>query len=445
MRLTGGPLVRGLRLAGRHLGRPPSPRLPASGRGHAVVLRRPASLKPTGRPSPPRPRPNGRGLLPSTCSRQWPDGRNGGGYFPSFGTKVKSETWAAAVASGHGRPGGVQGLCHARVDSELWLEVQESSRPSLHDEGCRAASGTPPVTDSREAAGLSEQQEGQQPPVPAACSQAALRTGCGHRGGGGGPRQLPIKPLLKPEKRTVPIEQPFSELGLKDIQEQVGGCRVRQHVNPLKASLMTPLEVPDWSEVFANPRLPLSVDIGCGSGRLLMVLAKRSNGLENYLGLEIRERLVERCLLWTQELCLSNIHFFVANASISFDSILATYPGKLKNVFILCPDPHFKKRHQKRRVLQEDLVQAIVKRLEPGGQVFIQSDVEGVARDMMDQLEQHAGPSLAPAPQHCDGTAACADGWLLDNPLNIPTEREVYVLSMKERMYRRLYVRTPAS
>eukprot|EP00850_Spirogloea_muscicola_P007603 SM000039S14433 [mRNA] locus=s39:170257:173080:+ [translate_table: standard] len=443
MRLTGGPLVRGLRLAGRHLGPPPSPRLLASGRGHAVVLRRPASLKPTGRPSPPRPRPNGRGLLPSTCSRQWPGVCKGGGHSPSFGRNAKSETWAAAVASGQRR---VQGLCHACVDSELLLEVQDSSRSSLHDEGCRTASGrTPPEGGQREAAGPSEQQEGQQPPLPAACSHAALRTSGGQRAGGGGPRQLPFKPLLKPEKCTVPIEQPFSELGLKDIQEQVGGCRVRQHVNPLKASLMTPVEVPDWSEVFADPTLPLSVDIGCGSGRLLMVLAKRSNGLENYLGLEIRERLVERCLLWTQELCLSNTHFFVANASISFDSILATYPGKLRNVFILCPDPHFKKRHQKRRVLQEDLVQAIVKRLEPGGQVFIQSDVEGVARDMMDQLEQHAGPSLTPAPQHRDGTAACADGWLLDNPLGIPTEREVYVLSMKEKMYRRLYVRTPAT
>eukprot|EP00850_Spirogloea_muscicola_P002195 SM000008S22284 [mRNA] locus=s8:827771:830537:- [translate_table: standard] len=443
MRLTGGPLVRGLRLAGRHLGPPPPLRLAASGRGHAVFLRRPASLKPTGRPSPPRPRPNGRGLLPSTCARQWANGRNGGGHPPSFGTNAKSETWAAAVASGQRR---VHGLCHARVDSELLLEVQESSRPSLRDEGCQtASSGTPPEGGQREAAGPSEQQEGQQPPLPAACSHAALRTSVGQRAGGGSPRQLPFKPLLKPEKRTVPIEQPFSELGLKDIQEQVGGCRVRQHVNPLKASLMTPVEVPDWSEVFADPTLPLSVDIGCGSGRLLMVLAKRSNGLENYLGLEIRERLVERCLLWTQELCLSNIHFFVANASISFDSILATYPGKLRNVFILCPDPHFKKRHQKRRVLQEELVQAIVKRLEPEGQVFIQSDVEGVARDMMEQLEQHAGPLLAPAPQHGDGTAACGDGWLLHNPLGIPTEREVYVLSMKEKMYRRLYVRTPAT
>ena len=35
-----------------------------------------------------------------------------------------------------------------------------------------------------------------------------------------------------------------------------------------------------------------------------------------------------------------------------------------------CPDPHFKKRHHKRRVLQKPLVGAIVDNLMPGGQVY---------------------------------------------------------------------------
>jgi hypothetical protein len=35
-----------------------------------------------------------------------------------------------------------------------------------------------------------------------------------------------------------------------------------------------------------------------------------------------------------------------------------------------CPDPHFKKKHHKRRVLQKPLVGAIVDHLSPGGQVY---------------------------------------------------------------------------
>lgn len=38
-----------------------------------------------------------------------------------------------------------------------------------------------------------------------------------------------------------------------------------------------------------------------------------------------------------------------------------------------CPDPHFKKRHHKRRVVQKPLVGDIVDALMPGGQVYIQS------------------------------------------------------------------------
>ena len=35
---------------------------------------------------------------------------------------------------------------------------------------------------------------------------------------------------------------------LKPIE--FGGARSRQHVNPLKASLMTPIEPPNWENVF---------------------------------------------------------------------------------------------------------------------------------------------------------------------------------------------------
>ena len=39
------------------------------------------------------------------------------------------------------------------------------------------------------------------------------------------------------------------------------------------------------------------------------------------------------------------------------------------------PDPHFKKKHKKRRVVQPQLIEAIDRRLAPDGLVFLQSDV----------------------------------------------------------------------
>jgi len=83
--------------------------------------------------------------------------------------------------------------------------------------------------------------------------------------------------------------------------------RVRQHVNPFKASLMVPTVPPAWETEFEDPTLPLHVDIGCGSGRLLMVLAKRSLGSSNFLGIDIRDKLLERSTIWAEELNLTNM------------------------------------------------------------------------------------------------------------------------------------------
>ncbi|GBG84468.1 hypothetical protein CBR_g38752 [Chara braunii] len=249
------------------------------------------------------------------------------------------------------------------------------------------------------------------------------------------------RPRWRLVKTNVCIEDPFEELNLRGIQRQVGGIRVRQHVNPLKASLQVQVEPPKWEETFRNPCLPLVVDIGSGSGRFVMVLAKRNKGRVNYLGLEIREKLVDRSRQWALELGLDNTHFMLANATFSLDGILASYPGKLSMVTILCPDPHFKKRHHKRRVVQKPLVETIAKWMEKGGRVFVQSDVQEVAIHMKAQLEMYGGDSLCLAPEHQDLQNCDGDGWLMMNPLGVPTERETYVLSQGGRMYRSLYIR----
>lgn len=58
-------------------------------------------------------------------------------------------------------------------------------------------------------------------------------------------------------------------------------------MNPLKAELQVPAEPPDWASVFAEPRLPLAIDVGCGSGRFMLALARRFPRC-NLLGLDIR-------------------------------------------------------------------------------------------------------------------------------------------------------------
>ncbi|XP_010492727.1 PREDICTED: uncharacterized protein LOC104770076 [Camelina sativa] len=241
---------------------------------------------------------------------------------------------------------------------------------------------------------------------------------------------------LKELRSNELVDLEYAELNLMHkISEEVGHKRIRQHVNPLSSSFSKPAPVPVWDEVYKDPSLPLMVDIGSGSGRFLLWLANKNAGSTNYLGLEIRQKLVKRANFWVDELGLSNVHFIFANAMVSFEQLITSYPGPLEIVSILCPDPHFKKRHQKRRVVQKPLVNSILQNLKPGGKIFVQSDVLDVAQDMRDQLDEESSVL-----QHMDDTVETEeDGWLMDNPMGIRTEREIHAEFVGARIYRRLY------
>ncbi|KAK9911319.1 hypothetical protein M0R45_035236 [Rubus argutus] len=231
----------------------------------------------------------------------------------------------------------------------------------------------------------------------------------------------------------------YADLNLThNVSQELGHVRIRQHVNPLSSSLAGPVEVPDWNQVFRDPTLPLMVDIGSGSGRFLMWLAKRNLFVRNYLGLEIRQKLVKRADVWVKELGLSNIHFMYANATTSFNQLVSTYPGPLMLVSILCPDPYFKRKHHKRRVVQKPLVDSIVNHLIPSAQVFIQSDVLDVALDMRNQFDSL--PHVLKHVDEIDSSVLCdSEGWLLRNPMGIRTEREIHAEFEGAKIYRRIY------
>jgi tRNA (guanine-N7-)-methyltransferase len=48
----------------------------------------------------------------------------------------------------------------------------------------------------------------------------------------------------------------------------------------------------------------------------------------------------------------------------------------VRRFFVHFPDPWWKKRHGKRLVVREGLVEEVVRLLEPGGELFVQTDVE---------------------------------------------------------------------
>jgi tRNA (guanine-N7-)-methyltransferase len=207
--------------------------------------------------------------------------------------------------------------------------------------------------------------------------------------------------------------------------------RVRQHVNPLSSKYQTPVNPPDWQKIYADPTKPLHLDIGCAKGRFLLKMATVEPNW-NYLGLEIREPLVEEANESKGQAQLENLHYLFCNANNSLNPILSSLPaGILQRVTIQFPDPWFKNRHAKRRVVQPEMLEVLANYLVSGGVVFVQSDVEAIAVEMRDRL------SSSPAFQRQGG-----DDWLDTNPLPVPTEREISTLSRGEPVYRALFIRS---
>ena len=205
--------------------------------------------------------------------------------------------------------------------------------------------------------------------------------------------------------------------------------RVRNHVNPLSQKYQTPVSSLDWEKIYAEPNQPLHLDIGCGRGRFLLNMATLEPKW-NFLGLEIREPLVQEANNCQDESGLTNLHYLFCNVNNSLRSIFSSLPvGTLQRVTIQFPDPWFKNRHAKRRVVQPELVAELATYLAAGGILFLQSDIEAIAVEMCDRFQNH------PAFQRQG-----KEQWLAENPLSVPTERERSTLSRREPVYRALFV-----
>ncbi|OUL26781.1 tRNA (guanosine(46)-N7)-methyltransferase TrmB [Nostoc sp. T09] len=209
----------------------------------------------------------------------------------------------------------------------------------------------------------------------------------------------------------------------------MAAVRVRQHVNPLAQKYQTPVSSLDWEKLYALPHQPLHLDIGCARGRFLLNMAKIEPNW-NFLGLEIREPLVVEANQLCADLGLTNLHYLFCNVNRSLKTLLSSLPtGTLQRVTIQFPDPWFKTRHAKRRIVQPELVSDLANYVAVGGVVFLQSDIESLALEMRDIFAQN------PAFQKLS-----TEEWLTENPLPVSTEREIATQNKGEPIYRVLFI-----
>jgi len=208
--------------------------------------------------------------------------------------------------------------------------------------------------------------------------------------------------------------------------------RVRQHVNPLASSYQKPIELAaQWpSSLFSDPSLPFHVDIGCAKGTFCMELARSRPDL-NVLGLEIRRPVAAYCSEVAEASGLPNVGFLACNANVDMARILdgVNEKSRVARVSIQYPDPHWKARHQKRRVVQPELIAAIAARTDEDCDVFLQSDVFEVAQEMRERFRED---------EAFEDTVADLSSWIEVNPTGVPTEREIATFKKGLPVYRAL-------
>lgn len=192
-----------------------------------------------------------------------------------------------------------------------------------------------------------------------------------------------------------------------------------------------PFEI-NWNATYCDPMQPLVVDIGSGNGLFIRGMARKRKDL-NFLGLEMNEKLVRRCLDSVQQTSMKNGYFIATNATSTFRSIVSSYPGELVLVSIQCPNPDFNKPEYRWRMLQRALVEAVADCLTSDGKVFLQSDIEAVAVRMREQFLKYGKGKLSVV--H-DQDAKINGGWLEENPFGVRSDWEQHVIDRGAPMYR---------
>ena len=208
---------------------------------------------------------------------------------------------------------------------------------------------------------------------------------------------------------------------------------MRQHVNPLSKNFDEIERIPSLIEMFNDSNLNLHLDIGCASGEFLFDLAL-DNKNWNYLGIEIRERLVEKAKLRLEDSEISNLYFVFGNAN----NILNDYRSKfivknVKSISFNFPDPWFKKRHHKRRLIQSSFIKLLSNSMQKGSQIFIKTDV----KDLFEYMDCTILSNLN------FKKINKRDFNFFDsfNPNKVQTNREKYVFSNELAIFESIYIK----
>ena len=209
---------------------------------------------------------------------------------------------------------------------------------------------------------------------------------------------------------------------------------MRQHVNPLSKNFDEIERIPSLIEMFDDSKLNLHLDIGCAAGEFLFDLALENTNW-NYLGIEIRERLANTAKLKLRDKEIQNLHFVFGNAHNILDDFHSKFIIKnLKSISFNFPDPWFKKRHHKRRIIQPEFINILSNSMQEGSYIYIKTDVKDLFEYMDCTISSNRNFEKIDKKDFNYSESF--------NPNKVPTNREKYVLANELEIFEDIFIKT---
>ncbi len=166
-----------------------------------------------------------------------------------------------------------------------------------------------------------------------------------------------------------------------------GQIRALEELGPKYMVDVSALEPLDPDKIFGRSA-PLVVEIGFGMGVSFVQMAKE-DPQRNYLGIEVHPPGVGSALKLIEAEGLKNVRVIKYDAFEVLSKCLAPQSVDILQIFF--PDPWPKKRHVKRRLINDEFIKLIAPLLKHGGEIRMATDWENYAEQMLEVMTRAEG------------------------------------------------------